>query len=252
MITVTFQVKPYLAAYMYTRYKNHLDLPPDRSSSALSTIHLPDTQPIYHFLHQLSTPHPPNASWHETGNITFTLPHPRNGKNPNVYNYIGHDSALIIEKAMEVEMKAAFSESDQEISGFRISRKAYVENQHINIGDKFICYCTKIQRFIGILEITSNFFIDSEPIFTQEDDPFILRFNVKPIAWLPLEKGIPIHENIIWNHLSFTQKLSSDSTRWTYMVFSSPRLWPKEDCEYLEQIILQQRVENERLSFIRG
>ena len=56
----------------------------------------------------------------------------------------------------------AFSESDQEISGFRISRKAYVENQHINIGDKFICYCTKIQRFIGILEITSNFFIDSK------------------------------------------------------------------------------------------
>ena len=27
----------------------------------------------------------------------------------------------------------AFSESNQEISGFRISRKAYVENQHINI-----------------------------------------------------------------------------------------------------------------------
>lgn len=137
----------------------------------------------------------------------------------------------------------AFSQSDQQISGFRISRKAYVENQHINIGDKFICYCTKIQRFIGILEITSNFFIDSKPIFTQEDDPFTLRFNVKPIVWLPLEKGIPIHENIIWNHLSFTQELSSDSTRWTYMVFSSPRLWPKEDCEYLEHVILQQQSE---------
>ena len=71
MVTVTFQIKPYLAAYMYTRYKNHLDLPPDRSSSALSAIHLLDTHPIYHFLHQLSTPHPPNISWHETGNITF-------------------------------------------------------------------------------------------------------------------------------------------------------------------------------------
>ena len=70
-----------------------------------------------------------------------------------------------------------------------------------------------------------------------------MRFKVRPIAWLPLEKGIPIHENIIWNHLSFTQKLSSDSTRWTYMVFSSPRLWPKEDCEYLEQVILQQQSE---------
>ena len=110
MVTVTFQIKPYLAAYMYTRYKNHLDLPPDCSSSALSAIHLLDTHPIYHFLHQLSTPHPPNISWHETGNITFTLPHPRNGKNPNVYNYIGHDSALIIEKAMEVEMKAELYE----------------------------------------------------------------------------------------------------------------------------------------------
>lgn len=110
MVTVTFQIKPYLAAYMYMRYKNHLNVPPDRSSSSLSAIHLLDTQPIYHFLHQLSIPHPPNASWHETGNITFTLPHPRNGKNPNVYNYIGHNSALIIEKAMEVEMKAELYE----------------------------------------------------------------------------------------------------------------------------------------------
>ena len=110
MVTVTCQIKPYLAAYMYMRYKNHLDVPPDRSSSSLSAIHLLDTQPIYHFLHQLSIPHPPNASWHETGNITFTLPHPRNGKNPNVYNYIGHNSALIIEKAMEVEMRAELYE----------------------------------------------------------------------------------------------------------------------------------------------
>lgn len=110
MVTVTFQIKPYLAAYMYMRYKNHLDVPPDRSSSSLSAIHLLDTQPIYHFLHQLSIPHPPNASWHETGNITFTLPHPRNGKNPNVYNYIGHNSALIIEKAVEVEMRAELYE----------------------------------------------------------------------------------------------------------------------------------------------
>ena len=58
MVTVTFQIKPYLAAYMYMRYKNHLDVPPDRSSSSLSAIHLRDTQPIYHFLHQLSIPPP--------------------------------------------------------------------------------------------------------------------------------------------------------------------------------------------------
>ncbi|WP_303013938.1 hypothetical protein [uncultured Bacteroides sp.] len=100
MVTVTFSIKPHLAAYMYVRFKNHIH----------SAIHLPDTHPIYHFLHQLSVPHPPNVSWRETGNITFSLPHPRNGKNPYVYNYIGHDSALIIEKEIEVEMKAELYE----------------------------------------------------------------------------------------------------------------------------------------------
>ena len=96
---------------MYVRYKNHLDVPPDRF------FFLAFRHPIFS-IPSLSTTsstnfpshHPPNASWHEIGNITFTLPHPRNGKNPNVYNYIGHDSALIIEKAMEVEMKAELYE----------------------------------------------------------------------------------------------------------------------------------------------
>ena len=112
MVTVTFSIKPYLAAYMYVRFKKHIDLPPNvpLSSSSHSPIHLLDTQPIYHFLHQLSVPHPPNVSWHETGNITFSLPHPRYGKNPDIYNYIGHDSVLAIEKEIEVEMKAELYE----------------------------------------------------------------------------------------------------------------------------------------------
>ncbi len=143
----------------------------------------------------------------------------------------------------------AFSESNQTISGFRISRKAYVENKKISIGDKFICYCTKIQRFIGVLEITSQPFISNTPIFTKEDDPFVLRFQVKPIVWLPLEKGIPIHDDKIWNNLSITKNLPKDSTNWTYMVFSSPRLWPYEDCEYLEKLLLQQLKEMKDFPF---
>lgn len=42
----------------------------------------------------------------ETGNICFVLPSPRQGKNPEVYNYFGQDSIFIIEKEIEVEMKA--------------------------------------------------------------------------------------------------------------------------------------------------
>lgn len=69
-------------------------------------IHLSHLTPIYHFLHQLSVPHPQGVSWKETGNICFVLPSPRQGKNPEVYNYFGQDSIFIIEKEIEVEMKA--------------------------------------------------------------------------------------------------------------------------------------------------
>ena len=138
------------------------------------------------------------------------------------------------------ETARAFTNSNQDTSGFRISRKTYVENQDIGPGDKFICYCTRIQRFIGVLEIKSKSFINDKPIFTESDDPFVLRFKVKPLVWLPLEKSVPIHEDFIWNNLSFTENLTKDSNKWTYMVFSSPRLWPKEDCIFLEKVLFEQ------------
>ena len=100
MVTVTIAIKPYLARYMYVRY----------GQSSLP-IRLPHTAPIYHMLHQLSVPHPANAAWRETGNICFVLPDPRNGKNPEMYNYIGKDSALIIEEEIEVEMRMELYET---------------------------------------------------------------------------------------------------------------------------------------------
>ena len=138
------------------------------------------------------------------------------------------------------ETAKAFEQSKKDISGFRISRKTYVENQDIGFKDKFICYVTRLQRFIGLLEVKSKYFIDQTPIFINENDPFELRFNVEPLVWLPLIKGIPIHEDFIWSSLSFTKLLSKDSNKWTFMVFSSPRLWPKEDCEFLEKILIKQ------------
>ncbi|MDD5111583.1 MAG: EVE domain-containing protein [Candidatus Altiarchaeota archaeon] len=98
------------------------------------------------------------------------------------------------------ETAIAFEKSDKSISGFRISRKTYVENQKIGPGDKFICYVTRLQRFVGVLEVKSKPFQDAKPIFIDWDDPFVLRFNVEPIVWLPLEKSIPIHSDFIWNN----------------------------------------------------
>lgn len=142
------------------------------------------------------------------------------------------------------ETATAFSKkSDRSVSGFRLSRKAYIENQKINSGDKFICYCTRIQRFIGILEVLGPPFVDEKPIFTDSDDPFILRFNVNTSVWLPLNKSIPIHNDLIWNNLSFTKNLHKDSSKWTFMVFSSPRLWPIEDCKFIESALIKQSIE---------
>ena len=103
MVTATFAIKPYLARYMHVRYGQSLELlshnnPPSRLPIP---IHLSHLTPIYHFLHQLSVPHPQGVSWKETGNITFVLPSPRQGKNPEVYNYFGQDSIFIIEKEEE-------------------------------------------------------------------------------------------------------------------------------------------------------
>lgn len=134
----------------------------------------------------------------------------------------------------------AFANSDQSVTGFRISRKTYVENQNIKKGDKFICYCTKIQRFIGILEALESYYIDESPLFVSKDDPFILRFKVKPIVWLSLDKGIPIHNDLMWNNLSFTKDLSKNSTNWTYKVFSSPYIWSKKDSEFIEKELINQ------------
>jgi len=138
------------------------------------------------------------------------------------------------------ETANAFSKSDMQISGFRPSKKTYIKNKKIGDGDKFICYCTRIQRFIGVLEVKSKPFHNDKPIFAETEDPFILRFKVKPIVWLPLEYGIPIHDDSIWYKLSFTKDLTKDNTRWTYMVFSSPTLWPKKDCELLEKLLVKQ------------
>jgi hypothetical protein len=56
------------------------------------------------------------------------------------------------------ETAMAFEKSSRDISGFRISRKTYVENQKIGPGDRFICYVTRLQRFVGLLEIKSKSF----------------------------------------------------------------------------------------------
>jgi hypothetical protein len=132
----------------------------------------------------------------------------------------------------------AFGKSDRTTSGFRMSQ--HTGGQRIKPGDKFICYMTKLSRWIGVLEVLSECFIDDEPIFYSEDDPFVVRFKVKPLVWLPKEKCVPVHESHVWETLSFTRELPLKNTGWTGIVRRSLNRIPEEDGVFFERLLTDQ------------
>jgi len=136
------------------------------------------------------------------------------------------------------ETYETFTKSGQNISGFRVRQQNAASR--IKVGDKLICYMTKLSRWVGILEITSKYFQDDSPIFYPADDPFVIRFNVKPLAWLPKEKALPIRDNRIWENLSFTQGYDINSSFWTGKLRNSLNPLDEKDGKFLEQAILAQ------------
>ncbi|MYF24904.1 MAG: EVE domain-containing protein [Nitrospira sp. SB0678_bin_10] len=136
------------------------------------------------------------------------------------------------------ETYEAYKQSNQEVSGFRNRHKKIAER--VNPGDKFLCYITKLSRWFGVLEVKSKAFIDDAPIFYPESDPFIVRFHVKPIVLLEVDKAIPIHEDKIWASLSFTRDLKKPSTAWTGKVRGSLIQLDERDGEFLEDALQRQ------------
>lgn len=111
------------------------------------------------------------------------------------------------------ETYEAFSRSDRRVSGFRSRQRAAATR--IKPGDKLVCYMTKLSRWVGVLEVIEGPYEDKTPIFYPEDDPFVIRFKVKTIVWLPKEKTLPIHLEEIWSALSFTKGQDPTTANWT-------------------------------------
>jgi predicted RNA-binding protein len=136
------------------------------------------------------------------------------------------------------ETYEAFTRSSQDVSGFRPRQRNAAGR--IEVGDRFICYMTKTSRWIGVLEVTSECYEDNTPIFYPEDDPFVIRFKVKPIAWLDKDRAIPIHDDKVWNTLSFTRDHDKGISTWTGKIRASLNQLDTEDARFLEQLILDQ------------
>jgi hypothetical protein len=104
-----------------------------------------------------------------------------------------------------------FKEHGASISGFR-PRQRGAAFERVKRGDVFVCYLVKLSRWCGLLEVASDAFEDSTPIFAVENDPFPIRFKVRPKVMLEFDKSIPVQE--LWSQLSFTNQLTPGAFGW--------------------------------------
>ncbi len=124
-----------------------------------------------------------------------------------------------------------FSKTAKTVSGFRERhRKA---SERVEPGDKLLCYLTKLSRWVGVLEVESGPYDDEQPLFVEKDDPYVIRFRVKPLVWLPPEHGVPAQDDVLWKKLSFTKDLPRGSALWTGKVRTSLAPIDHEDAEVL-------------------
>ncbi len=114
--------------------------------------------------------------------------------------------------------------------------------ERIKAGDTFVCYLTRVSRWFGLLEVVEGPFIDNKPIFLAEDDPFVVRFRVRQKVWLDIDRALPIHDDTIWNGLSFTRNLEKGSIGWTGKVRSSLVRLDDHDGDFLAKQLIEQSV----------
>jgi hypothetical protein len=139
------------------------------------------------------------------------------------------------------ETYRAFASSARDVSGFRLRHRGMADR--VKRGDVLVCYLTRLSRWFGLLEVLEGPFVDHTPIFVPEADPFVVRFRVKATVWLEVEKAIPIHDEVIWNGLSFTRGLEKASTAWTGKVRGSLVKLDDPDGAFLAQHLKSQSVE---------
>jgi predicted RNA-binding protein len=137
------------------------------------------------------------------------------------------------------ETYETFIKSNQNISGFRPRQENAASR--VQVGDKLICYITKLSRWFGILEVVGTYFKDDTPIFYSSNDPFTIRFKVRTLVWLPTEKAVPIREDKVWQRLSFTKGYEKSSSNWTGKLRNSLNLLDDADGRFLEQLLLAQQ-----------
>jgi hypothetical protein len=136
-----------------------------------------------------------------------------------------------------------FREHGEDVSGFRL-RQRKTAFERIRAGDIFLCYLIRLQRWCGALEIASPAFEDTTPIFADDNDPFPIRFRVRPVVTLDFEHSIPIATPDLWPNLSFTKNLVAGTAAWAQAQRMRQSLVPisEQDAQLISRLLQQQKL----------
>lgn len=120
-----------------------------------------------------------------------------------------------------------FHKSGASVSGFKERRRNIAKKIHP--GDYLICYLTGISRFIGVLEVLSESYVDAETRIWQ-DQLFPIRFKVKVQYALNAKTAIPVQE--LKDRLSmFTEARTPRA--WSGFFRGSPVQFDPKDAEVI-------------------
>lgn len=140
METITMEVKPYMAAYLYVRYGQCVE-PFGYTCGLPQPIRLPYSGKLYRTLYEETLPQPGKLH-KERGNVTFVLPHPHGGKNPGIYNYLGHKGVVKLQTAIRGQIK-------MELFDFMVERK-------YNEGYTYTCSLRQFLKKYGMEDLVSE------------------------------------------------------------------------------------------------
>jgi hypothetical protein len=123
-----------------------------------------------------------------------------------------------------IETWKEFLDHGSEVSGFSAKRWATV--QRMKPGDYLLCYLTRVSRWIGVLEVTSEPYHDEKPIWTSQVFPS--RVGVRTLIALAPEHGVPVLD--MREKLTVFQNLDNPN-HWSGPFRGSPTRWKVADGE---------------------
>jgi hypothetical protein len=121
-----------------------------------------------------------------------------------------------------VESWREFKRHGGAVMGFN-EKKAGIAGR-LAVGDRILCYLSKVSAFVGWIEVTGKAYRDETPLWT--DGLYPVRLPVRVGAELPLANAVPIKS--LADRLSF-MKGRAVLGGWSIYVRSSPRRWLASD-----------------------